>query len=374
MSDTKQAARLGFGMMRLPRKGPFIDIAETSKMVDTFLEAGFNHFDTAFVYPGSEKAVRKALVERHPRESFTLATKMHAVTAPSRSVAESQFSKSLAKTGAGYFDYYLLHALMDTGHTLYDRFHLWDFVAKKKQDGLIRHMGFSFHGSPKVLRKLLTEHPEAEFVLLQINYADWNDPKVDSRSNYEVAREFGLPVMIMEPVKGGRLANPPEAVKRLLREANPDASYASWALRFAASLDGVITVLSGMSTLDQVKDNTHILGDLKPLSAEERAVISRAQEELGKAGGIPCTACGYCLPECPQKIVIPEVFEAMNLWLTNGQLQEAESEYAKAEKKADPASCLECGRCERVCPQSIGIRQDLKDAVSRLGSSAPSQS
>ena len=363
---TKTAPRLGFGMMRLPRKGPFIDIPKTSEMVDTFMSAGFNHFDTAFVYPGSEKAVNKALVSRYPRESFTLATKMHAVTAPSRAAAESQFTKSLTKTGAGYFDYYLLHALMDTGHSLYDRFHLWDFVSKKKEAGLIRHVGFSFHGSPAVLRKLLMEHPEAEFVLLQINYADWNDPRVASRGNYEVAREFGLPVMVMEPVKGGRLANPPAAVQRLFKEADPDASFASWALRFAASLEGVTTVLSGMSTLDQVRDNVAFMRDLRPLSAAEQQVIARAQAELGKAADIPCTACGYCLPECPEHIAIPAIFRAMNLWLSGGQRMAAEAAFIESSATAPPSSCRRCGRCERVCPQQIRIVDKLHEADQTL--------
>lgn len=374
MLNTEPASKLGFGMMRLPRKGPFIDIRKTSEMVDTFLEAGFNHFDTAFVYPGSEKAVNKALVSRHPRESFTLATKMHAVTAPSRAVAEAQFTKSLSKTGAGYFDYYLLHALADAGHGLYERFHLWDFVARKKEEGLIRHLGFSFHGSPEILRKLLTEHPETEFVLLQINYADWNDPRVASRGNYEVAREFGKPVLVMEPVKGGRLADPPEAVKRILREANPDASCASWALRFAASLEGVRTVLSGMSTLEQVRDNVAFMRDFRPLDAAEREVIAQAQKELGKSADIPCTGCGYCQPECPEKIAIPEVFRAMNLWLANGQLAEARAAYAQAARHGAPSDCRSCGRCERVCPQQIGIVDELRKTRARLEDPHPADS
>lgn len=356
--------KLGFGMMRLPRKGPFIDIPQTSKMVDMFMEAGGTYFDTAYIYPGSEKAVKKALVDRHPRSSFELATKLNVMSGPTESTAKAEFTKSLEKTGAGYFDYYLLHALMDANYRRYEKLHLWDFVKEKKAAGLIRHIGFSFHGGPRLLKQLLQDHPETEFVLLQINYADWDNPKVASRENYETAREAGKTILVMEPVKGGRLANPPASVRKLMEDFDPDASPASWAIRFAASLDGVRTVLSGMSNLEQMRDNLSFMQNFQPLSHEEQQVIQKCQTELGKSAAIPCTACGYCLPECPQKIQIPQVFSAMNKWLAAGQLEDAKAAYNKLRP---PASvCLKCAKCEKACPQHLEIVKDLAASAERL--------
>lgn len=356
--------KLGFGMMRLPRKGPFIDISQTSQMVDAFLDAGGTYFDTAYIYPGSEKAVRKSLVERHPRTSFELGTKLNVMSGPTESTAKAELTKSLEKTGAGYFDYYLLHALMDSTYKRYEKLHLWDFVSQKKAEGLLRHIGFSFHGGPQLLKQLLKEHPEVEFVLLQINYADWDNPKVASRQNYEIAREAGKAIFVMEPVKGGRLANPPASVRKLMKDFDPDASPASWAIRFAASLDGVRTVLSGMSNLQQMQDNLSYMQNFRPLSADEQAVIQKCQVELGKSAAVPCTGCGYCLAECPQKIQIPAVFSAMNKWLAAGQLKEAQQTYRKL---SPPASvCLRCAKCEKACPQHLEIVKDLAAAADRL--------
>ena len=273
--------KLGFGLMRLPKKGVRIDIEQTKQMVDRFLEAGCTYFDTAFVYPGSEPAAKKALIDRHPRESFTLATKLNAgIPGLTESMAKKQFETSLERTGAGYFDYYLLHALSENNEGKYTKFGLWDYVAGLKAKGLVKHLGFSFHGGPRLLDQLLTDHPDVEFVQLQINYLDWEDPRVQSRANYEVARKHGKPIVIMEPVKGGKLADPPKEVKALMREVDPDASPSSWAIRFAASLDGVMTVLSGMSSLAQMEDNLSFMSDFQPLNADERAVLVRAREIL----------------------------------------------------------------------------------------------
>ena len=296
----KDTPKLGFGLMRLPKRGVSIDVAQVSEMVDTFLDAGFTSFDTAHVYAGSEQAIRKALVERHPRESYTLATKLYAPLAPTERSARKQFQTSLKRTGAGYIDYYLLHSLMEGNYKKYERLNLWEYIRDLKKQGLVRHMGFSFHGGPQLLDQLLTQHPEAEFVQLQLNYADWEDNSITARANYEVARAHDTSIVVMEPVKGGRLANPPRDVATLLHDANPTASAASWAIRFAASLDGIITVLSGMSNRAQLQDNVSFMRDFKPLDAQERTVIQAAQVMLGKSAAIPCTVPLLRLIRTPQ--------------------------------------------------------------------------
>ena len=308
----KDTPKLGFGLMRLPKRGFAIDVEQVKTMVDLFLDAGFTYFDTAFVYPGSEPAIRKALVERHRRDSFTLATKLNARVAPTEKAAKKQFTASLERTGAGYFDYYLLHALMENNYERYEKFRLWDFVREQKEKGLIRNLGFSFHGGPRLLDRLLTEHPEVDFVQLQINYADWENPKVTSRANYETARRHSKLITVMEPVKGGSLANPPQEVQNVFRAINPYMSCASWAIRFVASLDGILTVLSGMSNVGQMEDNLSYMKNFRPLNEAEQEAIRQAQRILGNSSTIPCTACRYCVEGCPQQIRIPDIFAAMN--------------------------------------------------------------
>ena len=371
MSDYfgKEVPKLGFGLMRLPKKGLHTDMEQVKHMVDLFMEAGFTYFDTAYVYLGSEAAIKKALVDRYPRESFTLATKLNAMMmAPTEKAAKKQFYTSLERTGAGYFDYYLLHAMMEGGYKKYDKFHLWDFVGEQKAKGLVKHMGFSFHAGLQLLNRLLKEHPEVDFVQLQINYADWENPSVTARANYEVARKHGKSIVVMEPVKGGNLANPPAAVKRLFDEYHPDMSYASWAIRFVASLDGIITVLSGMSNTQQMEDNLSYMKKFQPLNEAEQKIIQEAQRILGNSSTIPCTACHYCTEGCPKKIPIPEIFSAMNKQLGNGQMAEAVSDYRKATSLAGKASeCINCRQCERICPQHLGITGYLKQCADALG-------
>ena len=252
MNDIK---KLGFGLMRLPQKDGKIDIVQVKQMVDRFLAEGFTYFDTAWAYAGSEDAIRQALVERYPRDRFLLATKNAAwIDCKCREDAIKQFDISLRQTGAGYFDFYLLHNLGESRTHFFDDFDLWNWIQEKKRQGLIRHAGFSFHSTPEELDALLTAHPEMEFVQLQINYADWDNPAIQSRRCYEVARKHGKPVIVMEPVKGGMLATPPTPVEQILKASDPQASNASWAIRFAADLDGVVTVLSGMSSLEQMED------------------------------------------------------------------------------------------------------------------------
>lgn len=363
----EKTPKLGFGLMRLPKlEDGSIDVEQTKEMVDMFMAAGLTYFDTAFVYDRgeSEKTAKAALVDRYPRDSYTLATKLNAwlggVTAED---AKKQLEISLERTGAGYFDYYLLHAIQENNYQKYEEYGLWDFVKEAKEKGLIKHWGFSFHASPERLDKILTEHPDAEFVQLQINYADWENPEVQSRACYEVARKHGKSIVVMEPIKGGKLANPVDSVKAIFDEANPEASYASWAIRFVASLDGIIAVLSGMSNVAQMADNVSYMREFKPLSEEEQDVIRRVQEELNKVKNIPCTACHYCTEGCPMGVHIPEIFAAYNMYL-NGKKEEAQAEYDMVTADGGKASdCIQCGQCESACPQSIPVIENLQKAA-----------
>ena len=357
--------KLGFGLMRLPKdKAGKIDIEHTKKMVDMFIDAGFTYFDTAYVYDGgdSERAAKAALVDRYPRERFTLATKLNVhVDAENEERARQQLYTSLERTGAGYFDYYLLHAIQAGNHKKFEEYRIWDFVREQKAKGLIKHWGFSFHDSPEFLDELLTKYPDAEFVQLQINYADWENPGVAARANYEVARRHGKSVVIMEPVKGGTLANPPARVQEVLRKADPAASFASWAIRYAASLDGIITVLSGMSNVEQMADNLSYMKNFQPLNDGEQAVIRAAQEILTGVNSIPCTGCRYCTDGCPMNIPIPAIFAARNKQLIWDQVEQGAADYAKATADRGKASdCIACGQCEGACPQQIDIIDRLK--------------
>lgn len=350
--------KLGFGLMRLPKDGAGkIDIEHTKKMVDMFMAAGLTYFDTAYVYDqgDSELAAKAALVERYPRGSFTLATKLCAwQSAHDAESAKQQFYTSLERTGAGYFDYYLLHALQAGNYKKYDEYRIWDFVREQKAKGLIKHWGFSFHASPEILDEVLTAHPDAEFVQLQLNYADWENPDVASRANYEVARKHGKSIIVMEPVKGGALANPPEPVREIFDNADKNASYASWAIRYVASMEGIITVLSGMSNIEQMTDNLSYMKDFKPLDEREQNAIRAAQEAINGIKSIPCTACHYCTDGCPQNIPIPEIFAARNKQLVRGQLEQGRNDYAKATANGGKASdCIRCGQCESACPQQL---------------------
>lgn len=368
--NIKKLGKLGFGLMRLPKNGDVIDVEQTKKMVDLFMDAGFTYFDTAWAYAGSEDAIRQALVERYPRESYQLATKNAAwINCKTKEEAQAQFDMSLKQTGAGYFDFYLLHNLGEARTHYFDDFDMWNWVQEKKAAGLIKHVGFSFHSTPEELEEILKAHPEMEFVQLQINYADWENPAIQSRRCYEVARKYGKPVVIMEPVKGGMLANPPESVQRVLKEAEPNSSAASWAVRFAVNLEGIITVLSGMSSVEQMEDNLSYMKDFNGLSEKEQATLNAAREELNRIPLIPCTTCNYCAKVCPIGVGISGSFTAMNYLTLYGDKAAAahqEGWLVGGHGLKHANECIKCGRCEEACPQHIKIRDTLVEVADAL--------
>ncbi|MBQ6663532.1 MAG: aldo/keto reductase [Firmicutes bacterium] len=372
----EEIPKLGFGLMRLPKTKDaegqdVIDIEQTKKMVDLFLGAGFTYFDTAWGYQGSEDAIRQALVERYPRESYQLATKNAAwVRCENAEQAKEQMKVSLERTGAGYFDFYLLHNLGAHRTKVFDDFGMWDWIREQKEAGLIKHAGFSFHSTPEELDAILTEHPEMEFVQLQINYADWDDARIQSRACYEVARKHGKPVIIMEPVKGGLLAAPPDKVAALLKSAEPESSAASWGIRFAADLPGVITVLSGMSSVEQMQDNLSYMKDFHGLTEKERETLAQAQEAMKTYPLIPCTSCDYCAKVCPMEIGISGTFTASNLYTLYANMDAAKGEenwLVGGHKRKRANECIQCGACEEVCPQHISIREELEKACALFG-------
>ena len=374
LSDTV-SCKLGFGLMRLPKNADgSIDIPQVAQMADRFIEAGGTYFDTAFVYDNgmSEAAFKAAVADRYPRDAYTLATKLNAfMQCTDEESAKQQFYTSLERTGAGYFDFYLLHALQRSNVHLYNDYHIWDFVKEQKEKGLIRHWGISFHADPDLLEQLLTEHPDIEFVQLQINYADWEHPGVASRRNWEICKSFHKPVIVMEPVKGGILADPIPAVKTVLdaasgccaaftEETGKKPSYASWAVRFAASLDNILVVLSGMSSLEQMDDNLSYMRHFRPLTADETKVIADAQKALNEDRSIPCTSCHYCTDGCPMNIPIPEIFTVFNRCKGSPHFRTVREYTNVTLEKGRASDCISCGQCENACPQQLPIIELLE--------------
>lgn len=369
--------KLGFGLMRLPLQdgndAGDIDIEQVKEMVDTFLERGFTYFDTAWMYCGfkSEEAAKQALVERHPRESYTLATKLHAGFIQTKEDRDKIFNEQLRKTGVEYFDYYLLHDIGADHYKKYQELDCFSWILDKKEQGLVKHVGFSFHDNASLLDKVLTEHPEMEFVQLQINYLDWDSEGIQSRKCYEVACKHNKPVIVMEPVKGGTLANVPADVEKMFKQIHPDMSVPSWAIRFAASLENVKMVLSGMSNMEQLKDNTDYMTQLVPLNEEEHALVKKAVDRLNSNIAVPCTGCSYCTEGCPKKIAIPKYFS-----LYNADLQEVKEKgwtpqgeyYSRLTQDFGKASdCVACGQCEKVCPQHLPIIKNLQEVAGHFG-------
>ncbi len=365
----KDIPKLGFGLMRLPRvsgAGSPIDIPQFKAMVDIFLDAGFTYFDTAYGYEDSEVATKEALVDRYPRESYQLATKLPAWHAKTKADAEAMLYESLKRTDAGYFDYYLLHNLGAHRSAYFDKYDTWQFLAQRKAEGLIKNLGISMHDKADHLDEILTKHPEIDFVQLQINYADWESHSIQSRLCYETALKHNKPVIVMEPVKGGNLAALPQAAANVFKEADSQASQASWALRYAASLEGIITVLSGMSDLEQMRENIKIFSDLKLLTSEERTVIANALKELEKVDTIECTACDYCLADCPENIAISGIFATMNKYAMFNNLERTKGDYVwetKLHNRQGASACSKCGVCENICPQQLPIREHLERAA-----------
>jgi predicted aldo/keto reductase-like oxidoreductase len=370
MSISEQKpSRLGFGVMRLPEKEGKPDLETACRLVDEYLAAGMNYIDTAYVYHhgNSESAVGEAVVKRYPRDSFLLATKLPAWELKGKEDRDRIFREQLERTGAGYFDYYLLHSIEEGNIEKYETLDCFQWGLEKKREGTIRHFGFSFHGSPELLNRVLDQHPEVEFVQIQLNYLDWDNPIVQSGKNYEILRRRGLPILVMEPVKGGNLAKLKPELEEKLRLERPERSIASWALRFAASMPGVMTVLSGMTDSEQIEDNLQTFRNFEPLSSREKEILAEVTRIMMSIPQIGCTSCRYCCDGCPSGIPIPDVFRALNTIRVYGDTFRPKAFYREKTAKAGKASeCVACGQCEGVCPQHLPIIELMREAVEKL--------
>lgn len=358
-SFDKIQKNFGFGYMRLPMIGEEVDIPQTTKMVDTFLANGFNYFDTAHGYIGgkSELAIKECLSSRYPRDKYILTNKLSANYFEKEEDIRPLFQQQLEACGVEYFDFYLMHAVSAARLAHYEGCRGFEIAQELKAEGKIRHLGMSFHDTADVLDQILTKHPEIEVVQIQFNYADFEDDKVQSRMCYEVCRKHGKPVIIMEPVKGGSLVNLPAAAQKILDKLE-GGSNASYAIRFAAGFEGVIMVLSGMSTIEQMEDNLSYMKEFQPLNEQEQEAVSKVCAVFRNQELVPCTACRYCTEVCPQEIAIPELFAALN---AKRQQQEV-----PAVSGGMPSDCVKCGKCEEICPQNLKIRELLTVVTEEL--------
>jgi len=367
-SDIK---KLGFGLMRLPRKGEGFDIDLIKAIVDQFVGHGFSYFDTSPVYGmgQSESIFRQAVSSRYPHEKYQIATKLPMWTINSAEEVPAKFESSLKALGVDYIDFYLIHGLSTVVSDRFpnsyldkaDRLGAWDFLKQVKADGRAKHIGFSYHSSAEDLDAILTAHPETEFVQLQINYADWEDEIIQARKCYEVARKHGVGITVMEPCKGGTLVEVRQDVRQIMEQANPGASLASWAIRYAASLDGIITVLTGMSTMEQMEDNVSYMDDFAPLTQQERQVLAEVTEKLNDVDTIRCTGCRYCVEGCPMNIRIPDLFKIYNNEIIYEGKDDARNRFNNHIKnQPKPSACVQCGQCEAACPQHLPVMELLE--------------
>ena len=368
--------KLGFGCMRMPvldaSDPTSFDYEKIKKLFDCFLEQGFTYFDTAYTYHGyqAEKAVKRALVDRYPRERFQLATKMPLRDFKDEEDLEKIFAEQLENCGVDYFDFYLLHNM---GYNVYDKcckYHAFDFVKHKKDEGKIKTVGMSFHDMPELLNEILEKYGDRlDFVQLQINYIDWEQPNVQAKKCLEIANKYEKPVIVMEPCKGGTLVNVPKEAEELMKAYHPEVSVASWAFRFAASQEGVIRVLSGMNTMEQVLDNTGTFQNFSPLDEGEYEVIRKVTEIINQQTAVPCTACEYCTHGCPRKIAIPQYFALYNsVMRTTGSFSSQQVYYNNIalNEHGKASECIKCGKCEQACPQHLPIREYLENVKQKF--------
>ena len=352
---------LGFGYMRLPMTDGRFDLDSVNEMVDAFMAHGYYYFDTAHVYQGSEEALRRSLVERYPRDRYWITTKCNIIDMKDPAGMQEQLDLSLSRLGVDHVDAYFLHAMSGPVFENADRLGAWGFLKRLKDEGVAKHIGFSYHGTPEDLIPALERHPEVELVQLQINYLDWESEDMQAHKLYDIVRSFGKWVTVMEPCKGGQLTSEDTPAGRLLKAASPEASAASWAFRFVAGLDGIFAILSGMGNLAQMEDNAHTFASFRPLSAEERALVDQAAELIRATPRVPCTACRYCSTHCPKSLPIPTYLKFYNDLLMYNTLESTRYIYRRRVRGERMASnCIGCKTCERHCPQHIPITDYIK--------------
>ena len=374
--NINEMPKIGFGLMRLPETDGVIDLDKVCKMVDAYMDAGFNYFDTAYVYHGgnSEKTVKEAIVKRYPRDSFTVATKLPAWSIHSFEDRDKIFNEQLERCGVDYFDYYLLHSIEDgNNYDTYCKYDCFNWGVQKREEGKIRHLGFSYHGTPELLVKIVDSHPEIEFVQIQLNYADWDNPLVHSGKLYQILSDRNIPIIVMEPCKGGRLANHDEECTEIFKSVRPDMSVASWAFRFVGSLPGIATILSGMTTQEQMEDNMNTFKNFEPLSDEEKAAIDKVVEAMFRVEQVGCTACRYCVDGCPMSISIPDIISAINTKRKFPRDMRPQFFYnglVARDGNGKASDCIACGQCEGVCPQHLPIIEILKEGVEKFEAQA----